>query len=48
MSQKPNDKGFQRGKGSSVKCYLVIELDKDWEQTIKFNKMEAFGSFKTK
>lgn len=47
-SQKPNDKGFQRGMGTSVKCYLMIELDKDWEQTIKFNKMEAFGSFETK
>lgn len=38
---------FQRRMGNCVTC-LVIELDKHWELTIKFSKMEAFRSFERK
>lgn len=38
---------FQRRMGTCVRS-LVIELDKDWQLTIKFSKMGAFGGFERK
>lgn len=41
-------KVFQVGMVTCVKFYLVIELGKDWEWTVKFSKLEAFDSLDRK